>query len=249
MIPQKKVNNLFTIPLIYDDMGIFSYLANALDSESNPLFPDTQTFINSDTYWQLDIDFEIGYSADKYFSPLALKLIKQTCEDFNISFESFMDGTLNDTDTRTLLGNFLATNGLVEVIYNRFHEKWVRIYNSFYATYNPIDNYNMLQERTPDLVDTTNGGVSSTSETNGKRWGFNSTSATNPRPTDRNDGTSKTTTNSKTTYKGKDTITRKGNIGVTTTQQMIESELELRKHDFYEIIFKDIDSILCLEIY
>lgn len=42
---------------------------------------------------------------------------------------------------------------------------------------------------------------------------------------------------------------RHGNIGVTTNQQMIESEIELRKHNFFEIVFSDIDKYLTLSVY
>lgn len=45
------------------------------------------------------------------------------------------------------------------------------------------------------------------------------------------------------------TLKRHGNIGVTTSQQMIESELELRKKQFFEIVFRDIDTYLTLNIY
>lgn len=45
------------------------------------------------------------------------------------------------------------------------------------------------------------------------------------------------------------TLKKAGNIGVTTSQQMIESEIALRKHNFYDILFKDIDEMLCLSIY
>lgn len=45
------------------------------------------------------------------------------------------------------------------------------------------------------------------------------------------------------------TLTRKGNIGVTTSQQMLQSEIELRKTDFYKIVYEDIDNILTLKIY
>lgn len=45
------------------------------------------------------------------------------------------------------------------------------------------------------------------------------------------------------------TLKRHGNIGVTTSQQMIESELELRKKFFYEIVFRDIDHYLTLSVY
>lgn len=44
-------------------------------------------------------------------------------------------------------------------------------------------------------------------------------------------------------------LTRSGNIGVTTTQQMAESELEYRKHLFFEMVFSDIDHLLTLPIY
>lgn len=45
------------------------------------------------------------------------------------------------------------------------------------------------------------------------------------------------------------TLTRTGNIGVTTSQQMLESELALRKYDFYKNIYEDIDSLLTLKVY
>ena len=44
-------------------------------------------------------------------------------------------------------------------------------------------------------------------------------------------------------------LTRSGNIGVTTTQMMIESELKLREWLYFEHVFKDIDNILTLSIY
>lgn len=44
-------------------------------------------------------------------------------------------------------------------------------------------------------------------------------------------------------------LTRKGNIGVTTSQQMIQSERDLWLWKFFEQVFKDIDSILTLSIY
>lgn len=44
-------------------------------------------------------------------------------------------------------------------------------------------------------------------------------------------------------------MTRKGNIGITTSQQLILSELELRKNNFYESMFRDIDKYLALACY
>ena len=44
-------------------------------------------------------------------------------------------------------------------------------------------------------------------------------------------------------------LTRSGNIGVTTSQQMIESERNLWMWKFYDIVFKDVDEMLTLQIY
>lgn len=48
---------------------------------------------------------------------------------------------------------------------------------------------------------------------------------------------------------GSHSLTRSGNIGVTTTQQMAESEIEYRRHLYFEMIFADIDKLLTLPIY
>ena len=61
------------------------------------------------------------------------------------------------------------------------------------------------------------------------------------------------TTKSKTTYKDTDTFTHKnethGNIGVTTNQQMITAELELRKQNVVQIIVDAYRDAFCLDIY
>lgn len=44
-------------------------------------------------------------------------------------------------------------------------------------------------------------------------------------------------------------LRRSGNIGVTTSQQMIQSEIELWQWLFFETVFKDLDQILTLSTY
>ena len=68
------------------------------------------------------------------------------------------------------------------------------------------------------------------------------------------DSTATTGTN-QTADSGQDTSTRNyllkrsGNIGVTTSQQMIESERQLWMWDYFTIIFKDIDGLFTLAVY
>lgn len=44
-------------------------------------------------------------------------------------------------------------------------------------------------------------------------------------------------------------LTRAGNIGVMTTQQMFEQEIEIRRNLFFETVFSDIDYVLTIPIY
>ena len=51
------------------------------------------------------------------------------------------------------------------------------------------------------------------------------------------------------THTGTEKLQRAGNIGVTTSQQMLESEFKVRQYDFYKELYNDIDSVMCLMIY
>lgn len=48
---------------------------------------------------------------------------------------------------------------------------------------------------------------------------------------------------------GTEKLTRSGNIGVTTSQQMIESEILLRKLDIINTIYQDIDKVITIPYY
>ena len=171
---------------------------------------------------------------------------------------------------------------LAVTAYQMFNTAWSYQYKALTADYNPINNYDSVENSTdtheytgtqttehettknntdtPDITRTSNGSNDSA----GSLYGFNSTSAV---PSDEANGTSQSTdketgtvtsngkengTNTRTDNL-KETITheltRSGNIGVTTSQQMIESELELRKKQFYNIMIHDIINFLCLPIY
>lgn len=71
---------------------------------------------------------------------------------------------------------------------------------------------------------------------------YNTTDADTGTQTDNDGGTDKQTRN----YK----LTRSGNIGVTTSQQMLTSERNLWMwYYFYEVVFPDIDRVLTIPIY
>lgn len=127
---------------------------------------------------------------------------------------------------------------VAKIILSKFSDKWNRLYDAFITTtYNPIENYSMTEsEKTRSKIKVTSTGKAGT-------YGFNSESAV---PTGES--------NSETVSEGNAddnnrTLTRSGNIGVTTSQQMLKSELELREWNLYETIFADVDSMITLSIY
>ena len=152
---------------------------------------------------------------------------------------------------------------LAKMIWQRYGDAWERIYNALVAEYEPLENYKMHEETSPDLTDTY--GVSDDyekrrhTETNADVntetgvYGFNSSSAV-PSGTSNTNGmalnnnaedveTQKGTRTEKKT--GKTTVDRSGNIGVTTSQQMLESEIQIRiKNHMDDIIYNDCDQVL-----
>lgn len=126
---------------------------------------------------------------------------------------------------------------LASVIVNKFKTKWIRLHEVLNLDYNPIDNYSMCETENTQLK--TEANVSNANSI----YAFNDNNAT---PT--SESNSKTSTNALLNDNVRE-LTRKGNIGVTTTQQMINSEIELREYNFIEAIYSDIDSILTLKIY
>lgn len=138
---------------------------------------------------------------------------------------------LYDKDNTTYLTN------LAKIILIKFANNWNRIYQAYVTeTYEPLENYSMVEDESVN--------TEMVVETDGENnvFGFNTTS---------NDGVPSSKSGIKQTTSGTDEKnnrhhTRSGNIGVTTSQQMLQSELDLRKYDLYEVIMSDIDSVMCL---
>lgn len=134
---------------------------------------------------------------------------------------------------------------LSDVIFKHFLDKWDRLYAIYKAEYEPLENYSMTETETPNLHRSSTNYQ--TTDASSSVYGFNSST---PVP----QGESTGTTHGESTSNFEDetgtrTLTRSGNIGVTTSQQMAESEIALWKWNFYEQIFQDLDKILTIPIY
>lgn len=224
-----KISDLFSIDdIIYGTNRIFDFLKEK---------EDLQEFINNGNVEHLNSDYYLNHSNDKFISPFVEKL-------FN-NGNSIID----------------ITSLVADIVYSRFSTKWIRIYDALMEQYKPLENYSMEETRTPNLTinETTNEDTDinvnrKTNATNSYK-GFN---ADEPVTINQTDGEEDVTTTGakadneltkETKHTGTETLVRSGNIGVTSSQQMLEQELKVRQYDFYNMIYNDIDSILCLSIY
>jgi len=182
----------------------------------------------------LDIDYLYRWSGYKSISPLVAHLLDT-------------DGTMSAAGYNTLAG----------IVWAHFGQPWTRAYNALVADYNPLNNYDMTEHEDNEIVDDSLTNVSGSANSNKTTtnsthnvYGYNSSSAT---PSESDSVTSGSDTDLDTNYDNTRTIdrtlTRSGNIGVTTSQMMLESELQLRVYRFFERVYKDIDSVLVLPIY
>ena len=216
--------NRKTLIEIFDESNfIFKAIYN-LDT-ANPF-----EWLTEDDATNLDIDYLLSHSGQKYESNLVNNLMTK--------YES------------------TYMSKLVDIIILKFKEKWNRLHLALIESqYNPIENYDSTETETPhDLTNTRTikSNVDVTRDLDGDVFGFNSDTETGlNRQTEHTTADGKDNVTSDTNVEsGYKTIERHGNIGVTTNQQMITQEIEMRdKFNFYQIIMNDVDSILALPIY
>lgn len=149
-------------------------------------------------------------------------------------------------------------------LYGKSHKyEYDKLVDTLSLEYNPIENYSMTEKgtdtRTPNITQT-NKGVNTntvgidTSITTGKTTFDKSNSFINDTKTT-NAGTNTDTQDINTTVttagneKTVHEFTRSGNIGVTTSQQMIESERQLAMFSVVDLFIKAIADIILIGVY
>lgn len=150
------------------------------------------------------------------------------------------------------------------LLYGKSHKyEYDKLVETLSLEYNPIENYSMVEKgtdtRTPNITQTNKGvntntvGVD-TSITTGKTTFDKSDSFINDTKTT-NTGTNTDTQDINTTVttagneKTVHEFTRSGNIGVTTSQQMIQSERELAMFSVVDMFVKAIADIILIGVY
>lgn len=183
---------------------------------------------------ELNLEYFGNISGSKGISPLVSKMLT--------------DGILEDS----------SRQALALLISSKFKVNWTRLWNAEIAVYDPVHNYDMREDGTrsgnnrneSQSTDETQHGRSNTSKYS--HYGFNSQSKS---PSDEDVTTEGGTTNLNRngsvdyTINESTTLHRYGNIGVTTNQQMIEAERSIRMWNYFNSVYKDIDSVLAIRIY
>lgn len=194
----------------------------------------------------------IEHSGNKAVAPIVYKLMAD-------------DGTISNANMTKL----------ADYVYAKLEAEWEHFYSVLLAEYQPLNNYDMVESSTDVTAeDISNSGSATNTQTTNVEvtneqstaqhdnvYAFNSTSAS---PSDESTGTvsdesntSGTITDNGTNTNTVDrdqtvthTLTRSGNIGVTTSMQLLSSEIELWKSfNIFDEVYKLVDSILTLDIY
>lgn len=216
--------------------GIFDALADVAELP-------WETYADSE---YLDLDYFGNHSGCKFVAPVVANMVDSET------------GELTDSDREVL----------AKIIWLKFQYSWTHLWETNVVSYNPIHNYNMTDTRTlvrgdqetqndvRDSVDSTEHGR--TTESMDFVYGMNNVDQggkPSDRSTSQEGGETVVTTqdstnrNSVSGRQEEETIQRSGNIGVTTTQQMLSSERELWMWNFFGQVYKDIDTVLALSVY
>ena len=227
-----KLINTIPVTTLLSSGGIFKAISN----------------ITGQPFEWLTNDFALWLDKDYYLIHSSEKEISKAYERF---IELQEDGKIVS-----------ALNEIANIIIGKYALTWNKIYTAITTDYEPLENYNMEQVETPDIThqrdssENSNISTVSSGSNDNSTHGFNSSTAvdtdsitlgTTVTVSGDEDDNNRSETETET---GTRTTTRHGNIGVTTSQQMLQSEIDLRNNfNFLNQIMDDVDSILCLLTY
>ena len=202
-------------------------------------------------------EFSAIFSNVHFFEPLGISSV-ELYTTFTIKYFNFIYISDDVTEVASIISN------LAEIYNNEYTTK----VSMLLMDYNPIENYNSTETESTTSENTTSSGNENTTTTTTNSTTENSGDTTNkvsPYDSENFNNDNNTTTTNTTTGNATDTttindsgnmssngtssrtLTRKGNIGVTTTQQMIESEYELRAKNLVFEFLEKVSKFILLE--
>lgn len=226
-----------------------------------------------------DLYFNSLYGERKLSSLSAMLLDKTVKEEYHAEIytidtpENFVLSDGKFVVTYKIIEDFISKT-LINIISNKYYNKWNKVFETYKLDYEVLSPYNMsITDNTEDTMTSNDkfntsrdnrqeGTENSTNNDNTQSnvYAYNSVTAS-PNENSTTDTSLNSTTTQNNTTTGNDnrdytrdnsikkTITRKGNIGNTLPQEMIERQRKLLDTLLYDIIFKDIATVISRERY
>lgn len=155
----------------------------------------------------------------------------------------------------------------IDILAKIYSNRFTKSVNALLSEYNPIENYNSTETESIEMsgansitsensttatgeitTNTTGETIETLSPYDSENFNNNSKNNSSGVTTENssNSDTSSNTMSGTTSQSNNRTLKRSGNIGVTTNQQMIQSEIELRKNDLINDFFNIVQNYILL---
>ena len=208
------------------------------------------------TVKEVMLQFEHIFDSVNFFTPLNIH-----------SSDLYLMWVLRYSDFKYISDDVEEIKRYVDILSKIYSDRFTKSVSVLLTEYNPIENYNSTETENIEI----SGENSSTSENSTTATGETTTNTTgettetlSPYDSENFNNNSKNNTSgvtsesssssdtSSNTMSGTSsqtnarTLKRSGNIGVTTSQQMIQSEIELRKNDLINDFFNIVQNYILL---
>lgn len=166
----------------------------------------------------------------------------------------------NGVNKELAVQNIIFHGGLLTPVYGepsflkKINETWSKIHlddftrywNALHQEYNPIENYDRITNGSRAIIDDGSYNNHNNGDSTNTVAPFNSNSWNNSDKNEIDNNSNGSSTNDRREGYGERVH---GNIGVTTTQQMIEQELKLCERNFYDYVADKYINDMCLGVW
>lgn len=274
-----KVKDLFPNPFRKGVLGYLTYYPSNMSTLIYSIFTYFQGGTSSPDIKYSDLYFNSLYGERKLSCLLAMLLDKTVEEEYHAeiyTIDTPGNFVLSDGKfvvTYKIIEDFISKT-LINIISNKYYNKWNKVFETYKLDYDVLSPYNIsITDNTEDTMtsndkfntsrDNRQEGTENSTNNDNKQssvYAYNSATAS-PNENSTTDTSLNSTTTQNNTTTGNDnrdftrdnsikkTITRKGNIGNTLPQEMIEKQRKLLDTLLYDIIFKDIATVISRERY
>ena len=132
--------------------------------------------------------------------------------------------------------NWDVLQGAIGLLSKRRINAWERMATALFEDYNPLHNFDRYEDSTDDENTASSGTANSVNTVNG----YNGDAERDRQNTIGNSEMKRGNKHSAHIY---------GNVGVTTSAEMLEGELKIRKQDLISIIVQEFKENFCIMVY